>query len=142
MPGLSDEQRSASMRGVAQQIMAAVSRLDYEALRSYLAADVVMEFPYAVPGLGPRFSGIDDVIAAMSVAPVMFNSFTWTMTDCFASPSMNSLIVRAKSEASLKGGGQYQNNYAIVFMFLEDKVVMWREYFNSLKLPKLGTEAS
>jgi len=142
MTGLSDEQRSASMKGVARQIMAAVSRLDYEALRSYLAVDVVMEFPYAVPGLEPRLSGIDNVIAAMSVAPVMFNSFTWTMTDCFASPSMNSLIVRAKSDARLKGGGQYQNNYAIVFMFRGDRVVMWREYFNSLKLPKLRGEAA
>jgi ketosteroid isomerase-like protein len=124
----------AAMKSVVTEVLAAVSRLDAEGLRPWLAADVAMEFPYAPPGLTATYTGIEQVVWAMGVLPQLYTRFEWTMTECLASPVTDTLIVRAESDAELIGGTPRRNNYVIVFRFRAHQVVLWREYFNSLKL--------
>ena len=131
-----------AMKTIVGELLGAISRLDAEGLRPWLAPDVVMEFPYAVPGLQPRYSGVDRIVEAMSVIPRMYSSFDWTVTESFASPATGALIICARSDAKLVGGVPYRNDYVVLFRFRGDKVVLWREYFNSMKLPSLAGSPS
>jgi len=114
--------------------------MDHELLRTWLDDEAVMEFPYAFGDMPARYEGVDAILSAMSIISQMFVSFTLTPVNFYSSPDTNSMIVEAVSNGVRSNGSDYDNRYIILFSFKGEKVVMWREFFNPLKLPEAVTD--
>lgn len=136
MSGPAEDAKSEHMKATVGEIAAIISRMEADPLRDLLADDVVMEFPYATGGVPDRVTGADAVVEAMKVTRTMFSAFRQTPTAIYASPVSESVIVEAESEGEWLDGGHYANRYAILFTFRDGKVVLWREYFDPLRLGK------
>src|SRR5437016_11771142 len=108
MPQMTTESRMQLREATASNVLATLARMDSEGLRAYLADDVVLELPFAPAELGPkRVIGLDNVVATMARAPTVYTSLRFTVTDSYPVPSKETVILRAKSEGTLKGGGKY-----------------------------------
>jgi ketosteroid isomerase-like protein len=46
--------------------------------------------------------------------------------------------VEAQSEGELVKGGTYSNRYVFIFKFEKGKILLWKEYFNPLRLPDIS----
>ena len=42
------------------------------------------------------------------------------------------LVVEADSDAELTGGASYRNRYVFLVGICDERVILWREYFNGL----------
>ena len=140
-----NDARLEGMRATVREIFATISRMEAESLRALLAEDAVLEFPYATAGISPRAVGREAIIEAMKVTPTLFSAFRQTPTAIYASPDRESLIAEAESEGTWLDGRTYSNRYAIIFCFRDGKIVLWREYFDPLRLGRpegaAGSEA-
>jgi ketosteroid isomerase-like protein len=106
--------------------------------RTYLADDVVLELPFAPPGLGPkRVIGLDTVVATMARAPSVYDSLAFTLIESYPIPSKDTVILRAMCEGALKVGGRYTNEYMQLFTFRGRKVSLWIEFFDALRVVEM-----
>jgi uncharacterized protein len=133
------ESYSRFMRATVRTVFAAVSAADGEALRPLLADDASMELPFAIPPFPCAKSGGDAIASGIQGASRIFTSFRLTPVSFYPSPETNSIIVEVQSEGQLTRGGVYSNQYVFIFKFAHDRIVLWREYFNPLRLPDLSS---
>jgi ketosteroid isomerase-like protein len=119
----------------ARNVLVTLGSMDSERLRAHLAEDVILELPFAPPGLGARkVVGLDNVVGTMARAPSVYRSLEFTVTDSYPVPSRHTVILRADSRGQLKVGGEYANQYMQLFTFRERKVVHWIEFFDALQV--------
>jgi uncharacterized protein len=133
------ENYSKFMRATVETLFEAVSVADDRAARPLLADDILLELPFALPPFPSAKSGGDAVAAGIGAGSRIFASFRLTPLSFYPSPETNSIIVEAKSEGLLAKGGTYSNQYVFIFKFANGKIVLWREYFNPLRLPNLSS---
>jgi ketosteroid isomerase-like protein len=57
----------------------------------------------------------------------------------FAIPPFPSAKSGGDAIASGIKGGIYSNQYVFIFKFANDKIILWKEYFNPLRLPDLSS---
>jgi AcrR family transcriptional regulator len=132
------ENYSKFMRATVQTLFEAVSLADGQALRPLLADDVLMELPFAIPPFPSAKSGGDAIASGIKGGSRIFTSFRLTPLTFYPSPETNSIVVEAASEGQLTKGGTYSNQYVFIFKFANGKIVLWKEYFNPLRLPNLS----
>jgi uncharacterized protein len=132
------EKHSQFMRTAVKTLFEAVSIADGQAVRPLLADDILMELPFATPPFPSAKSGGDAIASGIKNGSRMFTSFRLTPMTCYPSPETNSIVVEAQSEGQLTKGGEYSNQYVFIFKFSDDKIILWREYFNPLRLPDLS----
>lgn len=126
--------KAGAARILAGQILATLSRLEYEPLGDLLTEDAVLEFPFAPDHMPRRVEGRTAVIEAMSILPQLFSSFRMSASAMFASPDSDSLVVEAESSGTLRKGGFYANRYVTLFRFRGERVALWREYYDPLRV--------
>lgn len=129
---------SQFMRATVQSLFEAVSVADGQAARPLLADDVLMELPFAIPPFPSAKCGGDAIASGIQGASRIFRTFRLTPLAFYPSPETNSIIVEVQSEGQLTRGGTYSNQYVFIFRFADEKIVLWREYFNPLRLPDLS----
>lgn len=127
------------MRATVKTLFEAVSIADAQAARPLLADDILMELPFAIPPFPTAKSGGDAIASGIEGGSRLFSSFRLTPLTFYPSPETNSIIVEAESEGKLTKGGTYSNQYVFIFKFANDKIALWREYFNPLRLPDLSS---
>jgi ketosteroid isomerase-like protein len=132
------ERYSKFMRATVKTLFEAVSIADGEAVRPLLAEDTLMQLPFAIPPFPTSKSGGDAIASGINGASRIFTSFRLTPVTFYPSPETNSVIVEAESEGELTKGGIYSNQYVFIFEFANGKIVLWKEYFNPLRLPDLS----
>jgi ketosteroid isomerase-like protein len=132
------ENYSSFMRATVKTLFDAVSIADGQAARPLLADDILMELPFAIPPFPPAKSGGDAIASGINGASQIFTSFRLTPLTFYPSPETNSIIVEVESEGQLTKGGTYSNQYVFIFKFTNNKIVLWKEYFNPLRLPDLS----
>jgi AcrR family transcriptional regulator/ketosteroid isomerase-like protein len=132
------ENYSQFMRATVKTLFEAVSVADGEAVRPLLADDAIMELPFAIPPFPSAKSGGDAIASGMKGGSRLFTSFRLTPQTFYPSPETNSIVVEVQSEGQLTKGGTYSNQYVFIFKFANGKIILWREYFNPLRLPDLS----
>ena len=133
------ENDSQFMRATVKTLFEAVSVADSEALRPLLADDAIMELPFAIPPFPSAKSGGEAIASGIKGGSRIFTSFRLAARTFYPSPETNSIVVEAESEGRLAKGGTYSNQYVFIFKFASDKIVLWKEYFNPLRLPDLSS---
>jgi AcrR family transcriptional regulator len=133
------ETDSTFMRATVKTLFEAVSVADGEALRPLLADDAIMELPFAIPPFPSAKSGGDAIASGIKGGSRIFTSFRLAARTFYPSPETNSIVVEAESEGLLTKGGTYSNQYVFIFKFANDKIFVWKEYFNPLRLPDLSS---
>ena len=131
---MADDGKSGRMKAAIKELMGVLSRMESEPLRTYLVEDAVMELPFAPEGLPRRTEGVQAIVDAMSVMPNMFSSFHMTPMAMYVSPGSDSVIVEAESSGRRVEGTRYANRYVILFRFRDDRIALWREYFDPMRL--------
>jgi ketosteroid isomerase-like protein len=132
------EKYSNFMRITVNTLFEAVSVGDGQAVRLLLADDVLMELPFAIPPFPAAKSGGDAIASGIKNGSRIFRSFRLTPQAFYPSPESNSIVVEAESEGQLTKGGTYSNEYVFIFKFANNKIILWKEYFNPLRLPDLS----
>jgi ketosteroid isomerase-like protein len=97
-----------------------------------------MELPFAIPPFPSAKSGGDAVASGIKGGSRIFTSFRLSPRTFYPSPETNSIVAEAESEGQLTKGGTYSNQYVFIFKFVNGKIVLWKEYFNPLRLPDLS----
>jgi ketosteroid isomerase-like protein len=133
------ENYSQFMRATVNTLFDAVSVADDQAVRPLLADDILMELPFAIPPFPSAKSGADAIASGIKSGSRIFTSFRLTPLTFYPSPETDSIIVEVESEGQLTKGGTYSNQYVFIFQFANNKIVLWREYFNPLRLPDLSS---
>jgi ketosteroid isomerase-like protein len=132
------ENDSNFMRATVKALFEAVSIADGQAVRPLLADDAIMELPFAIPPFPSAKSGGDAIASGIRGGSRMFTRFRLSAKTFYPSPETNSIVVEAESEGRLVKGGIYSNQYVFIFKFTNDRIVLWKEYFNPLRLPDLS----
>jgi ketosteroid isomerase-like protein len=133
------ENFSTFMQASVESLFEAVSVADGAAVRPLLADDILMELPFALPPFPSAKSGGDAVASGIRNGSRIFTVFRLTPLIFYPSPEMSSIVVEAESEGALIKGGTYSNQYVFIFKFAKKKIVLWKEYFNPLRLPDLSS---
>jgi uncharacterized protein len=133
------ENHSKFMSATVKTLFEAVSIADGQAVRPLLADDILMQLPFSIPPFPSEKSGGDAIALGIKSGSRIFTSFRLTPLTFYPSPETDSIVVEAQSEGQLTQGGTYSNQYVFVFKFANGKIVLWKEYFNPLRLPDLSS---
>ncbi len=112
-----------------------MSRREVRPLLEYCDEEIVVEFPFATGEAPQRFEGRDAVIEGMSVIPAMFSEFFLEPLRLFEARTSDTVIMEAKSTGTLADGQAYSNRYVMLFRFQGDKVRLWREFYDPMRVP-------
>lgn len=123
----------------ATQANALVGRLlegfnsgDMDRIESCFHAEARAEFPFAPPPMPTAVSGRDAVMAMFRDGRANFRRMTLTPSRFYWCPDDSTLVMEAQSDAVLAGGASYRNSYVFLIGIRDERVILWREYFNSL----------
>ena len=121
----------ASNADRARQIIEWVSAFKFDEIEALLHEDIVQECPYQAFHSGPMMRGRDAVMQGLQFVPQVFDTFKLNIHALYDCPEQKTVIFEMTSFGVFAmGGGNYQNRYIMVFEFRDDKLVLWREYFN------------
>ncbi|MGE2691336.1 nuclear transport factor 2 family protein [Mycolicibacterium pulveris] len=113
--------------------------MDFDRVASQLAADAVMLAPF-VDEMPPAEGASVVVERLRSTVPVMFERMNFVFDRWYDVSGTDTLIGEYHSDSPLKGReGRYQNSYISVFEFDSDKIVLFKEYFNPVRMSVLFT---
>jgi uncharacterized protein len=124
-----DTHREANKQ-VLIRAMAAISRLDVDAVLAELHDDVVMQLPYedAVPDMDK--AGFGELLKVMFT---MYKQFDITVNDIFELVDPDRLVARYDGDCIGRDKDvRYANRYIGVFAFRNGKMTLWCEYDNPL----------
>lgn len=124
-----DAHREANKQ-VLVRAMAAISRLDVDAVLAELHDDVVMQLPYedAVPDMDK--AGFGELLKVMFT---MYKQFDITVSDIFELVDPDRLVARYDGDCVGRDKDvRYANRYIGVFAFRNGKMTLWCEYDNPL----------
>lgn len=124
-----DTYREANKQ-VLIRAMAAISRLDVDAVLAELHDDVVMQLPYedAVPDMDK--AGFGELLKVMFT---MYKQFDITVNDIFELVDPDRLVARYDGDCIGRDKDvRYANRYIGVFAFRNGKMTLWCEYDNPL----------
>ena len=133
----------------AVQAKALVGRLlagfnvgDMALVEDCLHAEAVAEFPFAPSPMPREVPGRDAVMAMFRAGRANFQAMTLTPSRYYWCAEESALIFEATSDAALVGGARYRNRYVFVIGIHEDRVILWREYFDGLIVAEALAAAS
>src|SRR3546814_1757426 len=77
-------------------------------------------------------SGHSAVVATFTEGRASIDQITITPRKTYWSQADSTLIVEAQGKGRLAKGTEYNNRYVFIIGFQDERVILWREYFNSL----------
>jgi ketosteroid isomerase-like protein len=123
---------SNEAQALVGRLLDGLNKGDMGAIESCLHPDAVAEFPFAPAPMSPMATGLEAVMAMFRAGRANFKSMMLTPGKSYWCPEQSSLVLEATSEAELAGGGRYGNRYVFVIGIQADRIILWREYFDSL----------
>jgi len=123
---------------IAHELAAILSDLETEPLRKHFDEEVIMDFPFATAPMPRRLTGVDEVVLGMKAMPAMFSKFKYEPSRLYEAPGSNVLIMEAESRGTLLDGSDYSNRYVTILRFNGPRVILWREYYDPLRLPDMS----
>jgi len=125
--GTQPEERSP--KAVVERFLAAMSRLDVDAMFAELADDVVCSFPTA-PG-GPQEIRGRDTNRAFYTTTIRPMIPTFSLTRIAVHPLADDperVVAEFASEGSLVDGGPYRNTYLALVTVCDGKIAFYQEF--------------
>ncbi len=122
----------AGALAISERIFGGFNRGDVASFADCLHSDIVAEFPFSPPGMFESPRGQAAVLEAMTQGRAMMASMTITPSETYWSAPDETLVIEAKGKAQLRGGTPYNNSYVFMVGFRDGRVILWREYFDSL----------
>lgn len=119
-------------KALLDRVLAGFNAGDVDAIADCFHSEVSAEFPFAPPGMPAVSSGHAAVMASLREGRASLAEMTITPTKLYWCPADATLFVEATSQGRLQNGADYRNRYVFVVGIRDDRVVLWREYFNSL----------
>ena len=115
----------------ARQVIEQVSAFDFDAIEPHIHEDIVMEAPYQAFHNGPMRRGKAAFMEGMRFVPNVFRTFSLNIHALYDSPEQSVVVLEMTSLGVFAmGGGTYQNRYVLILEFRDDKIHLWREFFN------------
>lgn len=116
---------------IVRQAFERISQFAFPSLQTLLTANSVMEWPYAPALLPNRIVGSAAIATALGEAmPRLFCSFDFRIDTFYPCAPRAVAIVEAHSEGVLHDGLLYRNRYVVVIGFQNERIALWREYFD------------
>jgi ketosteroid isomerase-like protein len=130
---MSDEpnDRRASNRQLFAEVVATISRGEYERLRSHMTDDLVFELPYGPDFMPKRFEGVEPWIQMSLMTFKMFSSFQLELTAVHDCLDPDELVAEYRSDAVVaRNGNNYRNEYVGILRFRDGRIAAWKEFHN------------
>ena len=126
--------RDGGPRAVLDRFRAAAVSRSVEGMRAVYAADAVMEFPFAVPGVPSRFEGRDAIVDWMAEvwrsSPLRMTSIRTVALHTTTSP--DTLVVEQESATTGGAQGDVILPNVLVLTARDGQIVHLRDYVNVL----------
>ena len=119
---------------VVTDFLDSIGDLDFDSVRQHLADDAVMVFPFVdnMPALQGKSAIVDQLRSSI---PQMFERMNFAYDQWYDVRDDDALIVEYHSECPQKGSrATYENSYISVFRFESDKISLYKEYLNPLRV--------
>jgi ketosteroid isomerase-like protein len=119
---------------VVTHFLDSIGDLDFDSVRQHLADDAVMVLPFVdnMPALQGKSAIVDQLRSSI---PQMFERMNFAYDQWYDVHDADALIVEYHSECPQKGSGAtYENSYISVFRFESDKISLYKEYLNPLRV--------
>jgi ketosteroid isomerase-like protein len=119
---------------IVTEFLNGIGNLDFDAVGQHLAEDAVMVLPFVdeMPPVQGRSAIVDQLRGSI---PQMFARMNFAYDEWYDVRDADALIAEYHSDCPQKGnGGTYRNTYVTVFRFEGDKISLYKEYLNPLKL--------
>ncbi|MDQ0382692.1 nuclear transport factor 2 family protein [Amycolatopsis thermophila] len=115
-----------------RDLIDAMTSMDMPRYFALWADDGVMEWPFVPAGFPTSYVGKEAIVGGMSNMSDTFESFTARDVEVFATDEEGTYFVEWTGRSVLRGnGGAYDNHYVCVVKVRDDKVTLWREYFDA-----------
>lgn len=119
----------------AKDFMATLAGGDMDKLMNFWADDGVLEFPFHPPDAVERVEGKSNITEYFNGTTGKKKPLAFPITGSY--PMLDPKLVLIEFEGKLQNlvtGEHYTNKYCVLFEFNEmGKVILFREYFDSLK---------
>lgn len=119
---------------VVTDFLDSIGDLDFDSVGQHLADDAVMVLPFVddMPALQGKSAIVDQLRSSI---PQMFERMNFAFDEWYDVHDDDGLIVEYHSECPQKGSGAtYTNSYISVFRFDGDKISLYKEYLNPLRV--------
>lgn len=103
-----------------------------EAWEEKVAENFVLKMPFAPPGVASELRGPANALDALMARWKMKLSFAWRDVVIRRTDEPELYLTTARSEALLRSGVRYANNYVMLTRFEGAKIIEHIEYFNPL----------
>jgi ketosteroid isomerase-like protein len=119
---------------IVTDFMNSIGKLDIEGAGRHLAENAVMVIPYLESM--PALEGKANIIRALNdTVPKMYERMEITYDAWYPVSDSDVLITEYRSYCPLRGkSGAYRNVYISVVHFENDKITLYKEYLNPLKI--------
>ena len=125
----------------AKDFMSTLAAGDMQKLMDFWAESGVLEFPFHPPGASDRVEGKLNIAEYFQGTEGKKKPIAFPITGSY--PMLDPQMVLLEFEGKLQNmvtGEHYTNEYVVLFKFDESgKVILFREYFDSLKRQKYET---
>lgn len=119
---------------IVRTFMERLGRLDIDGASELLDEDCVMSFPY--------IDALDDVVGREAIVAQikgtmmqMLEAMHFTFDSWFEAKDGQTVITEYRSRCPIRGSdGFYENAYVGIFAFKGDRIALYKEYLNPLKL--------
>jgi len=127
---------------VVTEFLDGIGNLDFDGAGQLLAENAVMIMPFVdeLPPLEGRIAIIDSM---RNLIPQMLERMNFTYDAWYdVRDDEDTLIAEYHSESPWKArDGAYRNSYITVFRFEDDKIVLYKEYLNPMRMAGFGVSA-
>ena len=117
---------------LADRLLESFNNGSMDGIESCLHAEARAEFPFAPPPMPTAVSGRDAVMAMFRDGRANFRRMALAPSRFYWCPDESTLVMEAQSDAELANGTSYRNGYVFLIGIRDERVILWREYFNSL----------
>ena len=128
---------------VVTEFLDGIGNLDFDGAARLLAENAVMIMPFVdeLPPLEGRTAIIDSM---RNLIPQMLERMNFTYDAWYdVRDDEDTLIAEYHSESPWKAGdGAYRNSYITVFRFEDDKIALYKEYLNPMRMTAFGVSAN
>ena len=133
---------TTTMSDLAQQNIAllqrhldAINAWDFDAMRAILHPDISLELPFVVGDFPKVTQGFDAVMEFMQAVPAFAEAENLHDFSIHAfADDPNELVAEYRSDMKLTSGRPYRNTYVVRATVRDGKLVLFREYFDSIPL--------
>jgi uncharacterized protein len=109
-----------------------LSESQFDAWPALVHEDVAMRFPFAPPGIPAHCDGRDACLEIIRAFFAGIERFRWLDVSVYPSQDPDLLFATARSEATLRNGRHYTNEYCLMLRLRDGRLSEYREYFNPL----------